>query len=101
VSTNSASSLTEQAAFKVYVFGCGVDAGGGDFTLFAWAGANTVTTTPSDTWTTPPASSSVTIGQTLGENYSWSLPAGNRYLARVTYGDPGAIAATNIELSTR
>jgi hypothetical protein len=102
VSTNSTGSLASGSTFKVYVFGCGVDAGGGDFTLFAWAGANTVTTTPSDAWTTPPPSSTVTVGQTLSETFSWSsLPAGNRYLARVTYGDPAAITATNIELSTR
>jgi hypothetical protein len=98
-SSNSTGSLAQGAQFKVYIHGCGVDAGGGSFTLFAWA----LTTTPSDPWTTPPATSPVTVGQTLNENYSWSnLPAGNRYLARVTYDDGAAgIAATNIELSTR
>jgi Subtilase family/Fibronectin type-III domain/Peptidase inhibitor I9/PA domain len=103
VSTNSPDSLTAGSTFKVYVFGCGVDAGGGDFTLFAWAGANTVTTTPGEIWTTPPATSPVTIGGTLTETYSWSgLAAGNRFLARTTYTDGGVgLAATNIEISTR
>ncbi len=83
----------------MYVHGCGVDAGGGSFTLFGWA----VTTTPSNVWTTPPATTPVSIGQTLDENFSWSnLPAGNRFLARVTYADGAVgIIATNIEISTR
>jgi Subtilase family/Fibronectin type-III domain/Peptidase inhibitor I9/PA domain len=98
-STNSTGSLTEGAQFKVYIHGCGVDAGGGSFTLFGWA----VTTIPSNAWSTPPATSPVSIGQTLDENFSWSdLPAGNRYLARVTYADGAVgIIATNVEISTR
>jgi len=97
-SSNSTGSLAAGAKFKVYVHGCGVDAGGGSFTLFGWA----LTTTPSDVWTTPAATTPVTVGQTLDESYAWNLPAGNRYLARVTYDDgASAIAATNVELSTR
>jgi hypothetical protein len=38
----------------------------------------------------------------LTEAFSWSgLPAGNRYLGRVTYGNPGTISSTVLAVSTR
>jgi hypothetical protein len=98
--TTSVGSLAAGAKFKVYILGCGVDAGGGDFTLFAWA----LTGTPSNAFATKPAATSaVTIGQVLPETFSWSgLPAGNRYLGRVQYGNPGTlIGTTMLAVSTR
>jgi hypothetical protein len=100
--STSAGSLTAGAQFKIYVLGCGVDAGGGDFTLFAWG----LTTTPSNAFTGVPADQAVTIGQGITETFTWSgLPAGNRYLGRVQYVDaaaPTAVMATTVlEVSTR
>ncbi len=100
--TTSAASLTPGAQFKVYVHGCGVDAGGGDFTLFAWA----VTNPASNPFTTVPSPQAVTIGQTIPTTLGWSgLPAGNRYLGRVQYVDPAVptavMASTVIGVSTR
>jgi hypothetical protein len=101
-SSTSAGSLTPGAKFKVYVLGCGVDAGGGDFTLFAWAVTGPPSTPSNPFDTKPPATSTVTIGQVLTEAFSWSgLPAGNRYLGRVTYGNPGTISSTVLAVSTR
>jgi hypothetical protein len=99
VSTSNGS-LTVGAKFKVYVLGCGVDAGGGDFTLFAWA----LTGTPSNAFATKPATTSpVTIGQVVPETFSWSgLPAGNRYLGRIQYGNPSNLIGTTVlAVSTR
>jgi hypothetical protein len=99
--STSTGSLTPGAKFKVYVLGCGVDAGGGDFTLFAWA----LTGTPSDAFTAQPAASTpVTVGQVVPETFSWSgLASGNRYLGRVQYGDgsPSVIGQTFVTVSTR
>ena len=86
---------------KVYVHGCNVGAGGGNFTLFAWA----LTGTASNPFTSVPESHAVSIGQTDATTFGWSgLPAGNRYLGRVLYGD-GATTfttpTTQIEVSTR
>ena len=102
VNTTSTGSLTAGAKFKVYILGCGVDAGGGDFTLFAWA----ITTTPSHGFKTTPADQSVTVGQVIPETFSWQgLPSGNRYLGRVSYVDPAtttpAMPSTIIAVSTR
>jgi hypothetical protein len=99
VSTTSSVLTAAGTKMKVYVHGCGVDSGGGDFTLFSWA----ITGTPSNTFTSrPPATSAVTVGLVLPESFSWSgLPAGNRYLARLTYGDPATISSTVIGVSTR
>jgi hypothetical protein len=98
--STSSGSLTPGAKFKVYVLGCGVDAGGGDFTLFAWA----LTGTPSDVFTAKPdPSTAVTVGQVVPETFSWSgLASGNRYLARTQYGDPSNLIATTVlGVSTR
>jgi hypothetical protein len=98
--STSTGSLTAGAKFKVYVFGCGVDAGGGDFTLFAWG----LTTTPSNAFTAVPASQAVTIGQSLTSTFAWSgLDSGNRYLGRVQYldGASALLATTVLEVSTR
>ena len=90
VNTTSTGSLTPGAQFKVYVHGCNVDAGGGDFTLFAWA----LTTAASNPFTTVPSPQAVTIGQTIPTTLGWSgLPAGNRYLGRVQYVDPAVPTA--------
>jgi hypothetical protein len=101
VNGTSTASLTAGATWKVYVLGCGVDAGGGDFTLFAWA----LTGTPSDAFTAQPAASTpVTVGQVVPETFSWSgLASGNRYLGRVQYGDgsPNVIGTTLLTVSTR
>jgi subtilisin family serine protease len=99
-SSTSAGSLQTGARFKVYVLGCNVDAGGADFTLFAWA----LTGSPSNPFTTSPSSQAVTTGQTIPTTFGWSgLPAGNRYLGRVQYQDSGAatIGTTQISVSTR
>jgi hypothetical protein len=101
-SSTSAGSLTAGAQFKVYIHGCSVGAGGGDFTLFAWA----LTGTASNPFTPPlPASHAVAIGQSDATTFNWSgLPAGNRYLGRVVYGDGASTFATpttQIEVSTR
>jgi len=97
VSSTSAGSLTPGAQFKVYLLGCNVDAGGTDFTLFAWA----LTGTPSDPFTAVPSGQSVTTGQIVPNTYSWSgLAAGNRYLGRTVYAAP-ATGSTQIEVSTR
>lgn len=98
--STSSGSLTAGAKFKVYVLGCGVDAGGGDFTLFAWA----LTGTPSDAFTAQPAASTAVVtGQVVPETFSWSgLATGNRYLGRVQYGDPAnLIGTTFVTVSTR
>jgi hypothetical protein len=100
-SSTSAGSLTPGAQFKVYVHGCGVDAGGAEFTLFAWA----LTGSASNPFTSVPASHSVAIGQVDATTFGWSgLPLGNRYLGRVLYGD-GAVTfatpVTQITVSTR
>jgi hypothetical protein len=97
--STSAGSLAAGAKFKVYVFGCGVDAGGGNFTLFAWG----LSTTPSDAFTTVPAAQAVTVGQGIDTTFGWTnLAAGNRYLGRVQYLDPVALLGqTVIEVSTR
>jgi len=100
--TTSAGSLTTGARFKAYVHGCRVDAGGGDFTLFAWA----LTGSPSNPFTTVPTPQAVAIGQSIPTTFGWSgLPAGNRYLGRVLYVDPAvpttAMAATVVGASTR
>jgi hypothetical protein len=102
VNTTSTGSLTTGAQFRVYVHGCSVDAGGGDFTLFAWA----LTGSPSNPFTTVPAPEAVTIGQSIPTTLGWSgLPAGNRYLGRVLYVDSAvpttAMAATVVGVSTR
>jgi hypothetical protein len=103
ISTSSATFNAEGGTFKVYVHGCGVDAGGGSFTLFAWS----VTDPPSDPFADTPASpTAVTIGQTLTETFSWeNLASGNRYLGRVSYSDPAAstppLPSTVIAVSTR
>lgn len=86
----------------MYIHGCSVGAGGGDFTLFAWA----LTGTASNPFTPPlPASHAVAIGQSDATTFNWSgLPAGNRYLGRVLYGDGASTFATpttQIEVSTR
>jgi hypothetical protein len=100
-SSTSAGSLTAGAQFKVYVHGCNVDAGGGNFTLFACA----LTGTASNPFTSVPSSHAVSIGQTDATTFGWSgLPAGNRYLGRVLYGDGASTFAaptTQIEVSTR
>jgi hypothetical protein len=96
-SSTSSGSLTPGAQFKVYVLGCSVDAGGADFTLFAWA----LTGSPSNPFTAVPASQAVTTGQIVPSTYSWSgLAAGNRYLGRTVYASP-ATGSTQIEVSTR
>lgn len=101
VNTTSSGSLTTGARFKVYVHGCTVDAGGGDFTLFAWA----LTGSASNPFTTVPAPQAVTIGQSIPTTLGWTdLPVGNRYLGRVLYVDPvpnAAMAATVVGVSTR
>jgi Zn-dependent metalloprotease len=101
VNATSGASLAG-AQFKVYVHGCSVDAGGADFTLFAWA----LTGSSSNPFSTVPASQAVTVGQDVPTTFGWSgLPAGNRYLGRVTALDPAApipaMANTVIEVSTR
>jgi hypothetical protein len=100
-SSTSAGSLTAGAQFKVYMFGCNVGAGGGDFTLFAWA----LTGSASNPFTSTPTSHAVAIGQIDYNTFAWSgLPAGNRYLGRVLYGDGATTFATpitQIEVSTR
>ena len=53
-----------------------------------------------------PAAQAVTIGQVVPGTLSWAgLPAGNRYLGRVIYVDPGppatGMAATTVAVSTR
>jgi hypothetical protein len=100
--STSSGSLAAGAKFKVYVFGCGVDAGGGSFTLFAWG----LSTTPSNAFTAIPADQAVTVGQGIDTTFGWtSLAAGNRYLGRVQYVDtaaPAAAMATSVlEVSTR
>jgi hypothetical protein len=97
--STSTGSLAAGAKFKVYVFGCGVDAGGGSFTLFAWG----LSTTPSDAFKTTPAAQAVTVGQGIDTTFAWAnLAAGNRYLGRVQYTDPVALLGqTVIEVSTR
>jgi hypothetical protein len=102
VNTNSAGSVTAGAQFKVYVHGCSVDAGGADVTLFAWALTNPAT----NPFSAVPAAQAVTIGQVVPGTLSWAgLPAGNRYLGRVVYVDPGppatGMAATTVAVSTR
>jgi hypothetical protein len=99
--STSAGSLATGARFKVYMHACGVDAPGGTFTLFAWA----LTGTPSNAFTTVPATTPVTIGQTVPTTLGWTaLPAGNRYLGRVTYTatPPGSsVGTTLVGVSTR
>jgi hypothetical protein len=100
-SSTSAGSLTEGAQFKVYIHGCSVDAGGGDFTLFAWA----LTGSASNPFTATPVTHTVAIGQIDDTTFGWDgLPAGNRYLGRVLYGDGAVTFATpitQISVSTR
>ena len=103
VNTNSAGSLAAGAQFKVYVHGCSVDAGGADVTLFAWASHRRPASNP---FSGSPGAQAVTIGQVVPGTLSWAgLPAGNRYLGRVIYVDPGppaaAMAATTVAVSTR
>ncbi len=103
VSSSSAGSRTPGAQFKVYVLGCNVDAGGADFTLFAWA----LTGSATNPFSSTPTAHAVTIGQVDATTFGWSgLPAGNRYLGRVLYSDTGgastfASPTTQIEVSTR
>jgi len=97
--TTSAGSLAPGARFKIYVHGCGVDAGGGSFTSFAWA----LTGSASNPFSSTPANHAVTIGQVDPTTFGWSgLPLGNRYLGRVLYSDGAStMAATQIGVSTR
>ncbi len=102
VSTSNTGFNAEGTQYKVYVHGCNVDAGGGDFTLFAWA----LTTASSNPFTTDPAARPVSIGDTIATTFGWTgLPAGNRYLGRVQYVDSAvpttAMASTVIGVSTR
>jgi hypothetical protein len=99
VNTSSPGSTTAGAKFKIYIHGCNVDAGGADFTLFAWA----LTPASSDPFSTVPATQAVTIGQVVPTTFGWSsLAAGNRYLGRVIYNDGAAnFGATQIAVSTR
>jgi hypothetical protein len=101
VNSTSSGGLANGAQWKVYIHGCNVDAGGGSYTLFMWA----LTGTSSNPFTSTPSSHAVTIGQVDATQFAWSgLPADNRYLGRVLYGD-GAVTfgtpVTQIEVSTR
>lgn len=97
--STSVGSLAPGARFKMYVHGCGVDAGGGSFTAFAWG----LTGSASNPFSTVPANHAVTIGQVDATTFGWSgLPLGNRYLGRVLYSDGTSnMAATQIGVSTR
>ena len=86
----------------MYVHGCTVGPGPGTFTLFAWA----LTGTPSNPFTTVPASQAVTIGQSIPTTFGWTgLAAGNRYLGRALTFDAAVpatpMATTTIAVSTR
>ena len=101
--STSAGSLATGARFKVYMHACGVD-GSGTFTLFAWA----LTGTASNAFTTVPATTAVSIGQTVPTTLGWTaLAAGNRYLGRVQYNasalPPASnpVAQTIVTVSTR
>ena len=102
MNSTSAGGLAAGAKWRVYVHGCSVDAGGADATLFAWG----LTSAASNPFTAVPAAQAVTIGQVVPGTLSWAgLPAGNRYLGRVVYVDPGppatGMAATTVAVSTR
>jgi hypothetical protein len=102
VNSTSVGGLAAGAKWRVYVHGCSVDAGGADATLFAWG----LTAAASNPFSAVPASQAVTIGQVVPGTLSWAgLPAGNRYLGRVIYVDPGlpatGMAATTVAVSTR
>jgi hypothetical protein len=104
VTSTSSGSLAAGAQFKVYIHACGVDAPGGTFTLFAWA----LTGTASNAFTTAPTTKAVTIGETVPTTLGWTaLPAGNRYLGRVTYtatptgGSATSAGQTIVGVSTR
>ena len=102
VSTSNAGFNAAGTKYRIYLFGCTVDAGGTDFSVFAWS----LTTTPSHPFSSVPGPVAAEIGKVIPTTFAWSgLPAGNRYLGRVQYVDsavPGvAMAATVIGVSTR